>query len=227
MQLTEITAPFAPDINAETESSDRRARLSQQMAMVRRRSRLIRTLRVVFPAAIIGLGVLNAGWITVKSIINSMNLYSGNSDEQRMTNPLYFGQSDKGDRYRISGLEAVRKGKDATTVSLKAPSMTFRSDSDRQSHISAANGIFDQNSRLFTLTGHVVLQSGNSDFTLNTEEAVVDVAKSTFHGDKHVVGNGSVGHIEAESFIISDNGNKAVFNGRGDSKVWVTMNNTK
>jgi len=225
MQLTDITAPFAPKVDAETENSERRARLSQQIAAVRRRSRVIRDLRIAFPAAIVALALLNVGWITVQTIINSMNLYSGNGDEQRMTNPLYFGQSDKGDRYRVSGLEAVRKGKDATFVTLKAPNITLRGDTDRQTRISAANGVFDQNTKLFTLTGHVVFQSGSSDFSLYTEKAIVDLGKSTLYGDKHVVGNGSVGHIEAESFVISDSGNKAVFNGRGEAKAWMTMNN--
>ena len=184
MDLTEVKA--RPPVDADEESATRRQRLGVQVAAVRRRSNVIKRLRGLFPTAIILLLVFNFGWIVVTSIANSLHVYSGNSNEIRMTNPRYFGQSDKGDHYVISGLEAVRRGKDATTVTLKAPVMEFKGDTDRSTRISAMNGVFDQTTRQFTMTGNVVMESGGSDFTFHTEEAVVDLSNSTVHGDKHI-----------------------------------------
>ncbi|MBW8880343.1 MAG: LPS export ABC transporter periplasmic protein LptC [Asticcacaulis sp.] len=221
--LTPVNARLAPVTDADEEAAARRQRLSHQVAAVRRRSRLMRALRTLFPAAVVGLLVFNFGWIVVTSILNSFNVYGGSSDEIRMTNPRYFGQSGTGDHYTISGLEAIRRGKDATTVTLKAPVMEFKGDTDRATRISAASGVFDQTTRQFTLKGHVVMVAGGSDFTFRTEEAVVDLTNSTVHGDKHVEGTGSVGHIVGESFVISDNGKSVEFHGKGDAKVTASM----
>jgi len=224
MTYTDITAPFEPGIDAETEAQDRRARLAQQAIMVRRRSNFIKTLRFAFPASIIGLILLNLGWIAVTSILSSLNVYANASSEIRMTNPRYFGQGANGGHYTISGLEAIRKGKDSTTVALKAPNMDFKGDGEGSSHISSANGVFDTNTKKFKLNGHVVLMSGGADFTLKTEEATVDMSNSTFYGDKHVEGESSLGHIVGESFVVSNNGQTIVFKGKGDTKVWATVN---
>src|SRR5947209_4363397 len=119
MSVSDITARFEPDIDAETEVRQRRERLAKQVAAVRRRSRRIRSLRFWIPAAIVLLAGLNVGWIVVTTVINSFNVYSGVINEIRMTNPRFFGQSAKGDHYTISGLEALRKGADASIFTLK------------------------------------------------------------------------------------------------------------
>ncbi|ESQ75838.1 LPS export ABC transporter periplasmic protein LptC [Asticcacaulis sp. AC402] len=222
MDLTEINARLAQD-DATIEVDERNQRLGKQVAAVRRRSRLIHSLRTLFPAAIIGLVVLNFGWIIVTSVLNSMNVYSGNSNEIRMTNPRYHGQTGKGEHYTISGLEAVRRGKDSTTVILKSPVMEFKGNKDGTTRMAATNGVFDQQTRKFTMTGNVVLITGGADFTFKTQEAIVDLNNSTVYGDKHVEGNSSVGHIVGESFVISDNGNSVRFQGRGAAQVKAEM----
>ena len=230
MSTTDLHAPLEPlraaaPIDAAVEAADRRVRLAQQVAAVRRRSRMIGILRAVFPAAIIVLGVLNFGWIVIQSIVNSMNTYGGNTNEVRMTNPRYYGQGSNGDHYTISGLEAIRKGSNTTRITLKAPFMEFKgAENERPTRISAANGVYDQTTDRFTLSGNVVMEAGGSDFTIKTEEAVVDLHNSTISGDKHVDGTGSVGHIEGESFVISDHGRDIVFSGRGESKVKAIKN---
>lgn len=223
MDVTEVNARLAPPVDADEEQTARRQQLGVEVAAVRRRSRLIKQLRTFFPAAIILLIIGNFGWIVVTSIVNSLIVFGGNSNEIRMTNPRYFGQSGKGDHYTISGLEAVRKGKDSTTVTLKAPVMEFKGDSDRSTRLSAANGVFDQTTRQFVLSGNVVMVAGGSDFTFKTDEAIVDLTNSTVHGDKHIDGMSSVGHIVGESFVISDNGNSVEFHGKGDAKVTASL----
>ena len=95
MAVSDITARFEPDVDAETEVLLRRERLAKQVAAVRRRSRRIRTLRFWIPATIVLLGLLNVGWIIVTTIINSFDVYSGVINEIRMTNPHFSGQSAK------------------------------------------------------------------------------------------------------------------------------------
>ena len=108
---------------------------------------------------------------------------------------------------------------------LKAPMIDFRSDSGRLTHVTSANGVYDQNTRKLTLMGNVRLTS--NDLDMKTDEAVVDMINSNISGDKHVEGTNASGHIVAESFVITDNGAHSLFRGRGDTKVWITINNTK
>ncbi|MFT4074893.1 MAG: LPS export ABC transporter periplasmic protein LptC [Asticcacaulis sp.] len=229
MTLTELHEPLQPlgvaaPIDLEAETAERHVRLAQQVAAVRRRSRLIHLLRRLLPGLIIALGVFNVGWIGIQTLINSLNVYGGNLDEIRYTNPRYYGQGDNGDRYVISGLEAVRKGMNATKISLKAPNMEFRSDdTERPTKVSAANGVFDQTTNKFTMTGHVVIEAGGSDFVLRTEKAIVDIDKSIVYGDKHVEGDGTAGHIVGESFLVMDKGRSIDVKGRGDTKAWALI----
>lgn len=223
MDLTDINARFEPDIDAESEAAQRRQRLAVQVTAVRRRSRRIKTLRTVFPAVIILLLLLNIGWITATSIANSLNIYGGNSDEIRMTNPRFVGEGGKGGHYTISGLEAVRKGKDSQIFTLKAPVMEFHGDGDSTTHMQGLSGVLDQGQRSFTITGDVVLTTGSQDFTFKTQEAIVDLANSTVHGDKHIEGSSPTVHIGGESFVISGAGKDIVISGRGDTQVRSVM----
>ncbi|MBP2159970.1 MULTISPECIES: LPS export ABC transporter periplasmic protein LptC [Asticcacaulis] len=222
--LTDITARFEPAVDAETEAAQRRTHLAQQVAAVRRRSRRIKTLRTVLPALIIGIALLNVGWIAVTGILGSLNPFVPQGREIRAINPRYSGLSGSGSPFTISGLEAIQQGNDLTRVNLKGPAIDFKGEGDKSTHISSANGVYDANRGLFHLTGNVVMRSGGSDMTFRTEAAVINLKDLTISGDKRIEGTGSMGHIVGESFMISKNGADVVFRGRGDSKVWTTLN---
>jgi len=226
MAVSDITARFEPDIDAETEVLQRRERLAKQVAAVRRRSRRIRTLRFWIPATMVLLGAFNVGWIIVVSVINSFNVYSGVINEIRMTNPKFFGQSAKGDHYTVSGLVALRQGSDTPIFTLKSPSIEYRSGNQGATRVSAASGVYNRDNQTVTLTGNVVMQPGNSDMVYRTEYAQLDLTKSQISGDKHIDGIGSMGHITGESFLIADNGKTVQMHGRGDTKVFALINNT-
>jgi lipopolysaccharide export system protein LptC len=221
---TDITARFEPDVDVETETAQRRTHLAQQVAAVRRRSRRIKTLRTALPALIIGIGILNVGWIAVTSIIGSLDPYSTKDREIRAINPRYSGLSGSGAPFTISGLEAVQTRDDLTLVKLKGPAIDFKGDSNKSTHISSASGLYDVDRGLFHLTGNVVMRSGGSDMTFRTEAAVINLKDLTISGDRRIEGTGSMGHIVGESFMISKNGADVVFRGRGDNKVWTTLN---
>ncbi len=224
MDLTgaDINARFEPEIDAESEAALRRQKLAVQVAAVRRRSRFIRTLRKLFPAAIIVLMLLNGGWIVVSSFISSFNVYGGATNEIRMTNPRFIGQSGKGGHYVISGLEAIRKGKDSQIFTLTSPAIDFQNGGRGTTHLQATTGVYDLNARTFTMTGAVTVSNG-ADFSLKTEAATVDLANSTVSGDKHVEGTSGLVHIEGESFMVANSGDNIQFSGRGDTQVHTVM----
>lgn len=224
MAVSDITARFEPDIDAETEAQQRREQLAKQVAAVRRRSRRIRTLRFWIPGTMVLLGLFNVGWIIVTTVINSFDVYSGAINEIRMINPHFSGQSAKGDHYTIVGFEALRKGTDTAVFTLKSPAIEFRSANQGATRVSAANGTYNRDTQTILLNGNVVMQPGNSDMVFRTETAVLDLTKSQVTGDKHVDGLGSLGHITGESFLIADGGDTTQLHGRGDTKVFALLN---
>lgn len=224
MSVSDITARFEPDIDAETEVQQRRERLAKQVAAVRRRSRRIRTLRFWIPGAIVLLGLFNVGWIIVTMVINSFDVYSGVINEIRMINPHFSGQSAKGDHYTIVGFEALRKGADTSIFTLKSPAIEYRSANQGVTRVSAANGTYNRETQTVLLSGNVVMQPGNSDMVFRTETATLDLTKSQVTGDKHIDGLGSLGHITGESFLIADSGNTVQLHGHGDTQVHALIN---
>jgi lipopolysaccharide export system protein LptC len=201
-----------------------KADLARQAQMWRKRSRQIKRLRLIFPGLIIGIVVLIFGWIVVKSVISALNVYNPATQDVRMTNPRFYGQTPSGERYEVSGLEAVRRN-NTMVMNLKAPIMELKGDAARPSHLEAVGGVYDDATKMFDVKGRVVFSGGTSGMTLKTEAARVDISRSQVTGDGAVEGSWEQGHIHGESFAIYDNGSRIVFHGKGDKQVTGTFYN--
>lgn len=215
--MTDTSPPDTPQ-PAEISGFD-----AVERSSVKRRSKRVKLLRWAIPALIVGLVAINLSWITIQSLLNAFNTPKANLDEIRMTNPRFQGQTDKGERYTITGLEALRKGRQSKTVGFKSPALDLKGSSDNPVHLQADTGRLEEDENRFYLKGHVVIKGGGNDFTFTTEEAIVDLTKSEIFGDKHVEAKGSMGHIIGEAFLISDNGNLMSVTGRGDTQVQANL----
>lgn len=225
MALTPLSAATAEATTALPDEPDMAARkqalrqdLARQAQTWRKRSRQIKRLRLLFPGLIIAIIVLIFGWIVIKSIIGALNVYNPATQDIRMTNPRFYGQTPSGDRYEVSGLEAVRKGNNTPVISLKAPIMEIRGDSGRPNHLEAATGIYNDASRMFDVAGRVSFSGGAAGMTLRTEQARVDISRNQVTGDGFVEGTWSQGRIQGESFAIYDNGARIIFHGKGEKQ---------
>jgi lipopolysaccharide export system protein LptC len=188
-------------------------------------SKLIRRLRLLLPGVIIGLILINFSWISIQSILNRLSVPKAGTEEIRMTNPRFQGQSDSKERYEISGLEAVRQHPRATLLFLTSPQIDLKGKADKPVRLAAQRGQFDEVSNLFYLKGKVLIKGGDSDFEFRTEEATLDLNKSVVHGDKPVEAIGPMGHIYGQSFMISESGNRIEFKGKGEAQVQTQIDN--
>lgn len=207
------------------DQGQQKQRLLKQAQAWRNRSRRIHRLRLVFPGLIIATLVALVGWVIVQSILNSLNVYQSSQDDIRMTNPRFFGQTTGGDRYVISGLEALRRGNNAPVISVNAPNMELKSDNSKPTLLKGLKGVYNEPDKTFTVEGDVVLNGGPNDFSFKTAEAIVDLNTSTVSGNKPIEGFGPAGHIRGESYTIYDNGQRIAIKGKGDKQVRVTINN--
>jgi lipopolysaccharide export system protein LptC len=193
-------------------------RLAQQANAWRKRSLQIARLRLLFPGMIIGIVILILGWMVIQSLLNSMNVYQAATDEIRMTNPLYMDRGDKGNRFELRGVEAIRRGRNSSVIALTAPRLEMRSENERQSNIEAASGIYNDAEKTFSIKKDVVLKSGTG-FKLKTSNANIDLRSSTVSGPSPVEGEWPGGKLSAQSFRIEDNGNRIIFSGKGEAQV--------
>lgn len=221
----DILDPVVPVYDANDDTQAQKQRLLKQAQAWRIRSRRIRFLRLAFPGLIIATLVAIAGWVIVQSILNSFNVYQSSQADIRMTNPRFFGQTNSGERYIISGLEAIRRGNNAPVISVNAPNMELKSDNGKPTLLKGLRGVYNEPDKTFTVEGDVVLNGGPNDFSFRTQEAIIDLNTSTVRGNKPIEGFGPTGHIKGESYIISDNGRHIAIKGKGSTQVRVTINN--
>lgn len=212
-----------PAIETATQDlADARQRLTVQALAWKKRSRKISRLRIIFPGLIIALIIVMIVWIIVQSVINSMNVYSATGEDIRMTNPFYTDRSRNGERYEMRGLEAVRKGRNSSVVSLTAPRLEIRSENSRPSALEGAAGIYDDTKRRFTVNKDVTLSSGNG-LSLRTQAADVDLQNAVITGDKPVEGRWQTGTVNAQAFRVEQNGRKVAFYGKPGKQVTGTL----
>jgi lipopolysaccharide export system protein LptC len=218
LSLEPEAVPTPAEVSAQRQS------LARQAQMWRKRSRSIKRLRLIFPGLIIFIVVLIFGWIATKSIISALNVYNPTGQDIRMTNPRFYGQTSSGERYEVSGLEAIRHGSNTPIIQLKAPIMEMKGDQTRPNHLEAVNGVYNDSTKMFEVKGRVNFTGGASGMTLKTEAAKVDISRNLVTGDGHVEGKWAQGHIQGESFAIYDNGSRIVFYGKGDKQVTGVIN---
>lgn len=217
-----MSAAMPATETAVHDHSAARQRLSLQATAWSKRSRKISRLRLIFPGLIVGTILLMILWIVVQSVINSMNVYTTTGEDIRMTNPFYTDRSRNGERYEMRGLEAVRKGRNSSIVTLTAPRLEIRSENSRPSALEGAAGVYDDTKRRFTVNKDVTLNSGNG-LSLRTQAADVDLQNAVITGDKPVEGRWQTGVVNAQAFRVEQNGRKVVFYGKPGQQVTGTL----
>lgn len=198
--------------------------LKQKMKKVKKRTAFIKDMRVIIPSLIVGVVLVNIVWVIVQSVINSMSTPDAKTDEIRMTNPRFIGQTGTKEKYVISGLEAIRNNKEASVVLLKSPQIDLKGGSKNPISLRSDQGRFDEERNVFELKGHVLIKGGSSDFSFSTEEATIDLNRSEIYGIKPVEAKNGLSYIKGQTFLISDNGNKINITGRDDLKIEAKYN---
>ena len=191
--------------------------------MWRKRSGRIQTLRIALPGMIVLIIALILGWITVKSILNALNVYNPTSQDIRMTNLHFVDQTGSGDPYEVSGLEAIKK-QGATSITLKSPVMIVNGNQSHPSHLQAVSGIYNDTAKTFHIDGHVAFSGGQAGMVLKTNQADVNLNTNIISGDHEVEMQWDRGSAHGQSFIISDNGNRVVINGKSGKRACGILN---
>ncbi|MDR3512298.1 MAG: LPS export ABC transporter periplasmic protein LptC [Caulobacteraceae bacterium] len=189
------------------------------MARWRARSRLIRRLRLILPAAMGAILLALAGWVAVGSILSLVGEIRPEGQALiHMTNAHFYGRDSDGRPYVLAAVEAYRDDNDLKLITLKLPTLTLDTGAERSTRVSADHGVYREDSRIERLDGHVTMQTAAGD-VFKTDTAVVDTVQGTVAGPAPVVGTGPTGEISAERFDVYDRGARVVFRGEVHSRM--------
>lgn len=177
----------------------------------RRRSRLVRTLRVVLPAAIalIFLGLIGSvAWST----FNAQPRSTRASDEPiRLMNPRFIGRDDKGRSFVLTADSAIRDRLDYQRVILKKPALVLDENGPDEMRINGADGVFHEQSGKLELSNGVRMADAKNTF--DTAASLFDTKTGEVIGSGPIQGAGGLGEIRAESYGVYGKGERMVFKG--------------
>lgn len=177
----------------------------------RRRSRLIRTLRVALPLLIglIFLGLVGSvAWSTFNAVPRSGQ---GGDEPIRLVTPRFVGRDDKGRAYVLTAESATRDRLDFQRVILKKPALVLDENGPDMLRINGADGVFHEQDGKLELTGGVHLADTKNTF--ETASSLFDTKSGEVIGSGPIQGAGGLGEIRAESYGVYGKGDRMVFKG--------------
>jgi len=185
----------------------------------RRRSRLIRFLRLALPGLILAIFVALGG----KIVWHSMTVDRAVAEDEgpiRLLNPRFVGRDAKGRAFVVTARSAVRDTRDFQRVILDQPALVIDEAGENPTRLTSRSGVYHEGTRKLQLQGGVRLTSPTT--ALDTAASLYDTKTGELVGSGSIQGSGSLGEINAKSYGVYDKGERMIFSGgvraRIDSK---------
>ena len=177
----------------------------------KRRSRLIKALRILFPALIVvTLGGLGAS-IAYNTLARQPSAPVSSNAPIRLVNPRFVGRDDKGRGFVLTAASATRDPNEYQRVILDKPALVLDEEGPDPLRITAANGVYHEGNRKLEVSGGVHLSGAQAAF--ETARSLFDTKTGELVGSGPIQGSGSLGEIDAKSYGVYDKGDRMVFKG--------------
>jgi lipopolysaccharide export system protein LptC len=186
-------------------------RIRQDFRRWKRRSRLIRVLRIALPGAIALILAAMVGFVVQNAVAGARAPENDPDAPIQLVNPRFVGRDDKGRAYVLTAVTATRDPKEYQRVVLDQPSLIFDEEGDQPLRITARSGVFHEERRTLNLDGGVKLNGGDLNF--DTASSIFDTATGELKGSGQIQGSGALGEIIAKSYGVYDKGDRMVFKG--------------
>ncbi|MDP3853030.1 LPS export ABC transporter periplasmic protein LptC [Phenylobacterium sp.] len=196
-------------MNAATISAEPGQR--RDFARWRRRSRLIRRLRILLPAAIALILLSMAGFVVHATVMGGRAPPSEGDEPIQLVNPRFVGRDDKGRAFVLTATVAVRDENDYQRVVLDKPTLILDEEGANPTRITAKSGVYREDRRVLNLDGGVKMNGSNANF--DTASSIFNTATGELEGQGQISGVGSLGEITAKSYGVYDKGERLVFKG--------------
>jgi lipopolysaccharide export system protein LptC len=188
--------------------SDRRA----EIARWRRRSRLVRTLRIVLPVVIGLIAAALVGEVVWRNIVALPTPQKEARTAIRLVNARLVGRVKDGRGFTIGARQAIRDEHDYQSISLMEPVLIIGEGLPNGAQMSARIGSYNERDKLLRLRGDVRIVDGKGH-RFASQEAIIDTQTGNVVGQSQVQGDGPLGQLNAKSYSVQDKGDRLVFKG--------------
>lgn len=193
-------------------------RRRRQMGRWKRRSAVVRTLRVVLPALCVAIVAAIAGLAGINTFLLRTASHQPAQPQIRMLKPHFQGRNDSGQPFLITADSAVRDDVDASRVELDRPVFMQGSSPADQTRVSSDHGVYREDTHMLDLEGDVTLDSANG-YHFVSAHALVDTEKNNVDGDRPVTGHGPLGQLAASAYAVRNGGAYLYFNGHVRTRI--------
>lgn len=178
----------------------------------RRRSRVIRTLRIVLPVV---MGLITAALVGVVGWRSATQHPAAARESRtpiRLVNARFVGRVADGRGFTIGARSALRDEGDYYKVSLEEPILVIGEETATPARVMARSGIYSERDRLLRLTGDVRIDDG-SGHRVASESSIIDTRTGKVVGDAGILGDGPLGLVTAKSYSVEDKGDRMILRG--------------
>jgi lipopolysaccharide export system protein LptC len=129
-----------------------------------------------------------------------------------MIKPRLIGDDSDGNPFVVTADRAVQVGRNSRRARLENVEADMTIAKKDWLNATAARGLFDMDSNMLTLDGGLSVFS-DTGYELHTQSATVDLKKSIVRGRNTVSGQGPIGTMRADTFVLDRAGGTLVLNG--------------
>jgi len=183
----------------------------RDFARWRRRSRMIRRLRILLPGAIALILLTMGGFVVHATVMGGRATPAEDDEPIQLVNPRFVGRDDKGRAFVLTAKVAVRDEGDYQRVVLEKPTLILDEEGANPTRITAKSGVYREDRRVLNLDGGVKMNGANANF--DTASSIFNTATGELEGQGQISGVGSLGEITAKSYGVYDKGERLVFKG--------------
>ena len=177
----------------------------------RRRSRMIRRLRVILPSLIGLILATMAGFILHTTFLGRDAAPREADAPIQLVNPRFVGKDDKGRAFVLTAATAVRDENDYQRVLLDKPALILDAEGINPTRVTAKSGVYREDRRVLNLDGGVTMSG--QDTTFDTLSSIFNTATGELEGQGEISGSSSLCEITAKSYGVYDKGERLVFKG--------------
>jgi lipopolysaccharide export system protein LptC len=199
-------------------SADAATDSDRTIARWRRRSQIVRTLRIAAPGLIAVILVALGVTIALNTMKPAIQQAQETNQPIRLINPRFQGRDDKGRAFVITAASATRDPREYSRVILDHPAVVLDEQGPDPTRIVAQRGVFHENTGQLEVGGGVRMASSRQTF--ETESSRFDTKTGELIGSGPVHGSGALGEISAKSYAVTDKGDRMVFNGDVHTRIY-------
>ncbi len=192
---------------------------ARRRAGLRRRSLVVKVLRLAVPLAMAVLAAVLVGWVVGRSHRRDRAAPSAAAVSIHMSNPRFLGRDTRGRAYVLTGDTAVRDAQDAHLVHLTAPHLSLEREPGVSFVVTGKTGLYRDDSHKLTLTGDVAVDDGRGNH-FHSDEGEIDTDTGDVVGKSRAYGDGPTGTIAGDAYALSDHGDHSTFTGRVKSRLY-------